>query len=55
MAQVRYYYKTKNGNGWLCLKTPDFANNPNYVKISEEEWNTHLAELEAQKVQEPQE
>lgn len=47
MSQVRFYYKTKDGKGYLNLKTPDFDNHPDYDKISEEEWNAHIAELEA--------
>ena len=34
---MRYYYKTKEGNGYLNLKTP--SNNENYIQITEEEFN----------------
>lgn len=43
---TRYYYKSKDGKGWLNLKTPDFDHNPSYDKISKEEWDAHVAELE---------
>ena len=42
----RYYYKTKDNKGYLNLKTPDFDSDKNYIKITEEEWNEHIAELE---------
>lgn len=44
----RHYYKAKDGKSWYSLKTPDFADNPDYIEISEQEWNEHIAELEAQ-------
>lgn len=34
---MRYYYKSKEGNGYLNLKTP--ITNENYIEITEEEFN----------------
>ena len=42
---IRYYYKREDGKGWLNLKTPDYDNVEGYVRITEEEWNEHIAEL----------
>ena len=33
----RFYYKSKNGNGFLNLKSP--LNDENYIQITEEEFN----------------
>ena len=48
---MRYYYKTQDESGWLSLKSPDFDNNSNYVKITEQEFNEHLQELEESRKQ----
>ena len=45
---IRYYYKTKDNTGWLNLKTPDYDSVKGYVRITEQEWNEHIAELEAE-------
>ena len=46
--EKRYYYKTTDEKGWLNLKTPDFDGVEGYVAITEEKWNEHIAELEAE-------
>lgn len=45
--EQRHYYKTVDGKSWLNLKTPDFDEDPNYITITEQEWNAHCAELES--------
>ena len=37
---MKYYYKTKDGKGYLSLKSP--SDNPDYIEITEEEFNNHL-------------
>ena len=37
---MRYYYKTKDGKGYLSLKSP--STNSNYIEITEIEFNVHL-------------
>ena len=34
---MRYYYKAIKGNGYLNVKSP--TNNPDYIEITEEEFN----------------
>lgn len=43
---MRYYYKTQDGKAWWNLKTPDYDNDPNKIKITQEEFEAHIAELE---------
>lgn len=43
---MRYYYKKKDNTAYLSLKTPDYENNEDYVRITEEEWNQHLQQVE---------
>ena len=43
---MRFYYKLPNGSAWWNLKTPDKPEGA--VEITEQEWNQHIAELEAQ-------
>lgn len=41
------YYKTKDGKGWLGFR-PDVSDEEleaNYVEVTEQEWNEHLASL----------
>lgn len=52
MAEKRYYYKSKDGKGWLNLKTPDYDGNKNYVVITKAEWDAHIKELESKEVEE---
>ena len=54
MAQQKYYYKKSDGSAYLCYKEPIESNEEisaeereTYVAITEEEWNAHIAELEA--------
>ena len=41
---MRYYYKSKDGNGFLNLKLP--LVNEDYIEISEEEFNEHSNAIE---------
>lgn len=43
---VSYYYKSKDGKSYLCLSSPDYDNNKNYERISENEWKEHLDSLQ---------
>ena len=43
--EQRFYYKTQDEKGWLSLKSPDFDNDENYIKITEQEFNEHLETL----------
>ena len=45
---MRYYYRNKEKTAYVSFKTPDFDDNPKYIKITEEEFNAHLAELESE-------
>ena len=43
---MKYYYKTKNGKNYLCLKSPLSSENlEKYVEITENEFNSHLSKL----------
>ena len=44
---VKTYYKTKDGTGWLGFRPPvsDEELAANYVPVTEEEWNEHLASM----------
>ena len=49
---TRYYYKSKEGNGWLNLKSPlPEEKLGDYIEMTEEQWNEHIAELNH--IQEP--
>ena len=53
---TRYYYRSKDGTGYLNLKhelTEEEA--ADYVVITEQEWNAHLSELDHQQEQTPEE
>lgn len=54
MAQQRFYYKKSDGSAYLSFKEPienkeeiSDEERETYVAITEEEWNAHVAELEA--------
>lgn len=44
---MRYYYKSKDGNGYLSLKTPLSAEEAkDYIEITEEQWNAHIESIQ---------
>lgn len=45
---MRFYYKAKEFNIYVSLKTPDFDNDSNYIKISEEEFNEYMKSIESE-------
>lgn len=44
---MRYYYKTKDGKTYFNLKEPEHDGDKKYVAITEQEFNAHVQELEA--------
>ncbi len=43
----KYYYKNKSGTRWYCLLEPKFADNADYVSVTQDEWEAHHAEFES--------
>lgn len=44
--EKRYYYKSKEGNGYLSLKSPlSKEEAKKYDVLTESQWNAHLAEI----------
>lgn len=43
MKELKYFYKTENGKGWLADYVPH--NEEGLVAITKEEWNEHCASL----------
>ena len=47
---MRYYYKSKDGKGYLSLKTPLSAEEAkDYIEITEEQWNAHMESIQPKK------
>ena len=44
-----YYYKTKDNKTWCALRTPRYNKHKDFVSITEEQWNEHVASLHAPK------
>ena len=44
---MRYYYKSKDNKCYYNLKTPEHQGDKKYVAITEQEFNAHVQELEA--------
>ena len=44
-----YYYKTKDNQTWCAVRTQQFKHSKNFVSITEEQWNEHVASLRAPK------
>ena len=43
--EKRYYYKKLDETAWFNLKSPDYKDNPEYMEITEDEWNAHIEEI----------
>ena len=49
MEAKRFYFKTPDGKAWWSLKSPEKP--AGAVEITKEEWDAHIAELEAAREQ----
>ena len=51
MSELKYFYKTKDGKGWLADRVPhkDLVKKGEYVEITKEEWDAHAANLHQNK------
>lgn len=45
---MKYYYKLKGFNTYISLKSPDFDGDPNYIKITEQEFDDYVKSLESE-------
>jgi len=50
MEAKRFYFKTHDGKAWWSLKSPEKPE-AGAVEITKEEWDDHIAELEAAREQ----
>ena len=44
---MRYYYKSKDGKTYYNLKTPEHDGDKKFVVITEQEFNAHVEQLNA--------